>query len=522
MEKRLNVLAVVFCVLAGIILARFHFLARSGGDLEKKGISTRLERTMSLQPRRGEIFDRDGRRITENRKVQGLFLHDPAGCADRLDAPMRARLGLSADDVEQLRRTESWEVPIAFSPDREEVSNLSRTLSDLHCRNVQLPVWRRHYPHGRSTQFVTGVINAWDKGSSGVESYFEPVLAGTSGSRTVVQNVAGQPIKTLEERHAIPGQDVHLALSAVLSAALEELLLDACQHAPAVRCLAILADAGSKEILAAVKSDTLEWESQTKYLEPGLRGSATLVESKIETSQLPLLLRAVDAIDQGRTQASKDYLRSAASITGGGRQDALREASPPKSGAQRLISICRRLGILEATGVELPREEAASCSEDGIDRMWTTPVKIVQVMAMLVGSGRLAPLTILDRRHQSPAGARKPDVSRRVLFAETTTTLSRELVTLAIRSNSVEIADRKAGVFQFSGQGIALARPLAVSGLVGFGDTRGGNRLVALVLAYSDPARRSAAPSLTRVVFRGALLAGFRYFEDSQLQPSVP
>ena len=513
MQRRLNVLVVVLCVLAGLVLARTLFLVAYRGELAKQWTSNRFEHAFALPPRRGEIFDRDGKRIAANRKVHALLLYDPAECAEKLDASALARLGLglTAEDVEQLRRTRRDDMPVAFTQDTEAVGNLERALQELGCSSRRERVWRRDYPLGRSVQFVSGAVNVWGVGAAGVEGQFEAELAGRNGLRRYLADGSGALVRMLEERGAVHGRDIHLSLSVGLSTELEALLREPCRRASAVRCMAIVADAGCGEILAAVKADTREWDGLTKYLEPGTRGSATFVENKFESTGLALLLRAADAMEQGRREVGKEYLRRAARIAVEGK-DALPPRSLPGPGERGLSTICGKLGVLEPTGIELPAEAHSICGDGATDSIRITPIKIVQVIAVMAGSGQLAPLTVLDGRRENPVPAQQQNVARSVLSAETAAALAREFVAMAKQSGLSRIEGGEVGAFPFSGQGIAFGRSYAIAGQVGFGKSNVGRRVVVMFVVHVHPEERDVAPALTREIFGGTLLAALQYF----------
>ena len=224
-------------------------------------------RLMAVAPPRGAIYDRDGHAIAANQPIYQLEIV-PALIDDieKTLADLKPLIEISQPALSQVRQ-KLKELP----PSRSIV--LKRKLSDSELAlfsidqhlfpGVEITAQLgRHYPDGKLFAHAVGYIGRIDKkdlrsidrkeyrasqyiGKVGIEGYYEKLLRGESGIRTIEINSQGRIIRVIDEEGTIPGNDLMLTLDYDLQRAADQGLGD-------YRGAAVALDPRNGEILALV------------------------------------------------------------------------------------------------------------------------------------------------------------------------------------------------------------------------------------------------------------------------------
>jgi len=209
---------------------------------------------------RGRILDRRLRVLAGSQTVESVFadpkiIRDPAETARRVAEV----LGLDREAVYRL---------LAEHPDRRFVwlrrrvpPATAEAVRQLRLRGVGLVTeGRRHYPNGSLAAHVIGFVGAEEQGLEGLERLFDRRLAGTPGEAYVLADVRRRPIWMDPEdfRPARDGQHLVLTIDAVVQAAAEEALAEACRTFKARGGAVVALDPRTGEILAMASVPTFE------------------------------------------------------------------------------------------------------------------------------------------------------------------------------------------------------------------------------------------------------------------------
>ncbi len=200
--------------------------------------------TVSLSPPRGNIYDRNGILLANNRTTFRLELtpnkiSDLEGTLERI-SPL---ISYSTEDLERFhkerKRVHKFDsVPLRFSLDEEEVARFEvnrHKFPGVAIRDHQT----RHYPLHNLTAHLVGYIGRINEeelqridpvqyrgteyiGKTGIEHYYEDILRGTPGVRQVESNVLGRAIRILEETKPTPGDDLFLTVDSRLQSIADE------------------------------------------------------------------------------------------------------------------------------------------------------------------------------------------------------------------------------------------------------------------------------------------------------------
>ncbi|GAA5784538.1 peptidoglycan D,D-transpeptidase FtsI family protein [Chitiniphilus shinanonensis] len=204
-------------ILFGVLIARGFFLQiMDEGFLQQQG-EARYARTLKLEANRGMITDRNGEPLAISTPVQSVWVSPrsvkllppgqkrPAGwepSSEKEPVPMsREELAQLAKAVDMpVKVVESRLSTSRKSGDKPDFVWLKRHMAPQDAKKVlelNLPgvyaqtEYRRYYPAGEVTAHILGFTNIDGKGQEGFELTRQDMLAGKSGSRTVIRDRRG-------------------------------------------------------------------------------------------------------------------------------------------------------------------------------------------------------------------------------------------------------------------------------------------------------------------------------------------
>lgn len=205
---------VMLAAMAVVVLGRAWQLQVHEQDfLVKQGVA-RHQRTIPVPASRGRILDRNGSPLAVSTPISSVWA-EPQKLRAKADAvPQLARVL----DLEQERLQATLDRASATSEfmyvARHVDPRLADQVADLKIEGVHLQrEFRRYYPAGEVASHVLGATNIDDRGIEGMESLWDELLAGTSGSRRVMRDLKGRAFSEVEyvERER-PGGELVLSL----------------------------------------------------------------------------------------------------------------------------------------------------------------------------------------------------------------------------------------------------------------------------------------------------------------------
>jgi len=209
---------------------------------------------VTLEARRGTIFDRNGRIIAGVRPSFELHLvYMNPRQVETAVARLSALTGWDREELERKIQQQRyrWYQPVTLARD---ISPEVHTLVEEH--RYELPgvmveaIPRRVYPWGRYGAHLVGYmgeINASELerlgqqgyrpgdwvGKAGLERQYETDLRGQRGGRQVEADALGRPVRELGEISPVPGNDLFLTIDMELQQVAEEALEEAIAKAKA-------------------------------------------------------------------------------------------------------------------------------------------------------------------------------------------------------------------------------------------------------------------------------------------------
>lgn len=185
--------------------------AVEAGQLSAKAEKQRL-RELVLSPRRGSILDREGEPLAKTMDARTIYavphaVKDATGTATALASVLG---GDAATYLKKLQRDSSFsyiarkvEVDRALAVERLGIEGIG-LLDDS----------RRTYPSGELACQVLGFVGVDDTGLSGIEKYYDKVLAGTPGHVLAERDPYGRPIPggVMENVDPVDGRSITLTI----------------------------------------------------------------------------------------------------------------------------------------------------------------------------------------------------------------------------------------------------------------------------------------------------------------------
>ena len=225
----------------GGLAARMRFLQVEQADqsrllAEENRINVRL-----IPPSRGEVFDRNGRRLAQNSpSYRIVIVREDAGDVDTALSRLTQIIKLDAETVERVKQEVNRSAPflpvtIASDVTWEDISRVSVNAPALPGITPEVGL-SRVYPKGSDFAHVLGyvgpvsdydlskmedpepvlMIPRFQIGKVGVETKLEPLLRGKAGAKRVEVNAAGRVMRELDRQEGTAGSDVQLTIDAAL------------------------------------------------------------------------------------------------------------------------------------------------------------------------------------------------------------------------------------------------------------------------------------------------------------------
>ncbi len=427
-------------------------LAPDPRTLESAG-QTRWVETM-LQAERGDILDRDGRRLATTASTPNVFV-DPA----EVPAGQHAT---AIDALSRILDRPVGEIAAAFSRTAARYVLVARNVhpsQEVAVRQLDIPGIgierenRRVYPEEAMAASVIGFVDRDGDGKSGLERRFDDALRGGSlvvQRRRDAQGFSVEDPLDLATRRLSRGDDLHLTIDRTLQRATERSLEKAVTTSGAMAGYAVVLDVKTGEVLALANLPTfnpnlppLDDGGQRNRavqdaIEPGSIFKPFTVAAGLEAG----VIHRDESMDcemggwfVGGSRIGDDHPHGVVSLT-----EVIKYSSNIASakiglklGTKRFVTKLREFGFGAPTGIELPWEDAGRIRNPDKMRtielattsfgqgLTTTPIQLAAALATLANGGQTV-TPHLVRRVQDPDGVpehiHRPAPGRQVVSPE--------------------------------------------------------------------------------------------------------
>jgi cell division protein FtsI (penicillin-binding protein 3) len=230
---------------AHLQLYRHDFYASEGNE--------RFSRVATITAHRGMITDRNGEPLAISTPVDSVWVN-PQELAPVPEQIPRLAMALKLDRQELVQRITSNEDRQFLYVARHLPPVEAEKIRDLGITGVYLKrEYRRYYPSGEVTGQMLGFTNVDDAGQEGLELAFDHWLAGTDGSKRVIQDGFQRVVQNVDSiREVSPGHDLRLSIDLRLQYLAYRELKAAVREQSAKAGTMVVLDVKTGEILAMV------------------------------------------------------------------------------------------------------------------------------------------------------------------------------------------------------------------------------------------------------------------------------
>ncbi len=280
-SSRAFFILIVFLVLAALFTVRLLYLqVFAAGDLSAQASAARSV-DIETTPRRGTIYDRNGTVLATSVDATTIYAN-PSEIED-VDETAAVLMTYLGGDVETYKEKLSNSRATFVYIKRKADVDVAEKLAEAGLDGVYfIDDTRREYPLGRIGGQVVGVCDIDGNGISGLELYYNDILAGTPGRLAYERGAYGIPIPggVSEEVAAVDGQDIVISIDIQLQDFVERRLEQCAEDLTAESSTCIIMDAATGEIYAAASPPYFN-PADTSVVEEGattIRGITGAIE----------------------------------------------------------------------------------------------------------------------------------------------------------------------------------------------------------------------------------------------------
>lgn len=311
-SNRLLFVMGALCVFAIILVARLVWLqvfdAQNNLD---RGIGAR-EVTLETQPRRGTIYDRNGTILATTVDAYNIFCHPHVVSSDKVDQLTQALVnafGGKAEDYKNKILSDTNFVYLFKGADEESLNKIK----DLQIEGVDYEkTSKRVYPCGSTASQIIGILNTDGEAITGLELYYNDILGGTKGEKTIQYSKEGVPVPGSEKVTAevVNGKDIVLSIDVDVQQKLEEALAVRVEEVQGSGGSAMVVDSATGEIYACSSSPTFDITDLSKVEEGATNLSS--ISSAYEPGSTMKAATMLAALEEGKVSPDSSYYCPAA------------------------------------------------------------------------------------------------------------------------------------------------------------------------------------------------------------------
>src|SRR5215475_3987258 len=291
---RLYLLTGIFVFWCSAICARLVYLQVFRYGTFEERAQRQQQRTEDVSPRRGIIYDRQGRELAMSINVDSVFAVPTEMPKASSTISLVARI-TKQDPRELLAKCEAaktfcW---LARKPDPE----ISGRIRSLNLRGVYFEKEpKRYYPKNELAAQVLGYVGMDDTGLSGIEREYESQLHGRPGEMIISVDARKKWFGSVEKQPQ-PGQNVVLTIDEKIQYIAERELETAMGQTHAIAGTVVVENPHTGEILALANRPTFNPNLSKEITPAKLKNHA--VSDAYEPGSTFKLVTISAAVDQG-------------------------------------------------------------------------------------------------------------------------------------------------------------------------------------------------------------------------------
>ena len=378
LNTRISIVIFIFSLLWGLLFVRSAYLQLVPNKKLSRLQNKLFERTVTLKPRRGMIYDRYGKELAISIPSQSLFA----------DPQRMEEVYYSAKKLSQLLNLPYKKTLKKLLNKKRRFVWLKRHLSESEVQKIKswklsglyfIKERKRFYTRKSSLSQVLGFTGVEGQGLEGIEKQYDEILRGESQKVLIQRDAKGRPLfmDFTPFISKVSGFDVYLTIDSDLQFYLEKALERAVSDSKAEAAMAVILSAGSSEILAMANVPNYN-PNQLGESQPAHRRNRAVTDI-FEPGSTLKTFTLISALEKG-IKPTQIYSSHEGSLSVG--RSVIREADPKKKfkaflnmseilalssnvgaasialevGPEALRKIFWRFGFGRKTGVDFPGE----------------------------------------------------------------------------------------------------------------------------------------------------------------------
>ncbi|MCS7215577.1 MAG: penicillin-binding protein 2 [Thermodesulfovibrio sp.] len=456
MDKRVLILKIFFLVCFGAIIFRLGLIMFVEHEVYLTRAKTQQVKKEEIIPKRGNIYDRNGREMAISLEKESLFIDPSSFKSDEALKILKNHIKLNVEVIKSRMEKSTRFLWLERKVDHSVVEKVKA----LKIEGIgYIPEGTRFYPNGFLASHVIGFVNIDEQGMEGLERQYDRYLRAEKSMKVVSVDARGKKLSDGNLKD-IKGNDIFITIDEGLQYIVEKYLDEAVRKWQASSGIAIMMDPFTGEILALANRPTYD-PNNLKYIKNIAIIRNRALTDLYEPGSTFKIVTATAALEEGilnpRTKfdCSQGYIE----IWGKKIKDAHRngvltfEEVIQKSsnvgtikiammlGKEKLYQYIKKFGFGEKTGIDLPGEVAgyirptnkwSGTSIGAIpigQEVAVTPIQILRAYATIANGGYLVkPFVVSEIR--SPEGniLYKSVIQREKIVSERTAKIMRDIL----------------------------------------------------------------------------------------------
>lgn len=493
-KKRIAILLVMVLLFVGCLVLRMIYIQVFMAGRLKKGAEDQRFRAVSILPRRGTIYDRQGSELAlsidaesvfavprevgieevvlNNRGRQVAYINKGLAEKRKIARIIAEILSLETSRIEQAINREASFAWLKRRATMEEIEVLRKVLKEQKIHGIEISQNpRRFYPQNTLAAQLLGIAGIDNQGLEGLEKQLDLYLRGIPGSDRAEFDTLGQHIPQGERRYYPPvdGDSVVLTIDRniqyIVERELEKVVLDT----QSKRGMALAVNPQNGEILASASYPTFNPNKYNDY--PATNRRNSLFSDMYEPGSTFKIFTAAAALEDGQVTPESTFFDPGFIIVddrrlncwkpgGHGSQtfiEALENSCNPVFASlalrltkERFYKYISAFGFGDVTGIDFPGESGGMMKPLSAVKnvelatigygqgITVTPLQMVMGVAAVANGGYLLKPHLI-KEIRSPQGEVKQrfqrQVVRRVISAKTSY-LMRQLLESVVANGS--------------------------------------------------------------------------------------
>ncbi|MBI5235332.1 MAG: PASTA domain-containing protein [Deltaproteobacteria bacterium] len=460
-RPRIILCAAMFFVFFAVIFAKAVQLQVVEGERFKKLAERQHTKTVSIQPKRGEIYDRNSRELALSLEVDSVYAN-PDKVRDHRMAARALEPVLSVKRAELEKRLASDAGFVWLKRQVDLSDDQRKTLDGIKGIGLTRES-RRYYPNRGLAANIIGFTGVDANGLEGVELRYDGMLRGASVSRVGEKDAKGRVLlyEDMDKGHQSSGQVVELTIDKSIQFIAEKALKKAVEGAQAKGGMAVVMEPFTGEVLAMAALPSFD-PNEIKRFNPKEWRNKAVVDAFEPGSTLKLFLIA-GALEENTVKPNDLFFCENGAYRVADRvfhdaekhgyltvSDVIKHSSNicaakigAKLGKGGLYKYMKSFGFGEKTGIDLPGETSGALKHyknwSGVSTetisfghgVAVSGIQLANAVSAIANGGFLMKPYIVRSvkdKHGKAAAETAPSVVRRVISDETAGKLTKMLI----------------------------------------------------------------------------------------------